>query len=296
MKPLPADKRTHRLVTQVLSFLGVLAVFFLAASLPELEFKPGQALAAHSTSQAIFPTIPRLNQTWLASICLSGMFVMVPLAILFLIISSEARRLFVKYARGLLLWFVFLVGMRYYILFGSDNEVILEQTENQLALPELLKTTNATGVETGAAQVYTPPALSDWQSFIVGFVVIAIVVGFAYYRWTRTRGPENELYKITLKTLTDISSGQHWDDAVIQCYAQMNHAVRLHRKLDRELSETPNEFAQNLTTAGLPAAPVQKLTRLFEKARYGGHSSQSDETNAAIECLADIAEALESSQ
>jgi hypothetical protein len=51
---------------------------------------------------------------------------------------------------------------------------------------------------------------------------------------------------------------------------------------------TPSEFAARLEQAGLPAEPVQRLTRLFEKVRYGGLRSTPTEAEEAVACLRDI--------
>ena len=56
---------------------------------------------------------------------------------------------------------------------------------------------------------------------------------------------------------------------------------------------TPAEFAHHLINAGMPAEPIDRLTRLFEKARYSPRSSHTNEAEEAANCLTEILYAME---
>jgi 2-iminoacetate synthase ThiH len=56
---------------------------------------------------------------------------------------------------------------------------------------------------------------------------------------------------------------------------------------------TPHEFAQRLEKAGLPAHPVQQLTRLFERVRYGAFNPGKKDVDEAVACLNAIAACFE---
>jgi hypothetical protein len=92
--------------------------------------------------------------------------------------------------------------------------------------------------------------------------------------------------------LKDLSAGRDWDDTVIRCYARMSEAVDQERGLHRQQAMTPQEFASRLEQAGLPSEPVRRLTRLFEKARYGGRKSSREDVNEAVTCLTAILHAV----
>jgi hypothetical protein len=64
------------------------------------------------------------------------------------------------------------------------------------------------------------------------------------------------------------------------------------RGIHRQRGMTPSEFASRLEQKGLPSDPVRRLTRLFERARYGGQESSQEDVNEAITCLRAILHAV----
>jgi hypothetical protein len=57
-------------------------------------------------------------------------------------------------------------------------------------------------------------------------------------------------------------------------------------------SATPTEYARAAIDRGLPAAPVRRLTRLFEEVRYGGRAGSETRTEAARAAFAAIRRAV----
>ena len=51
---------------------------------------------------------------------------------------------------------------------------------------------------------------------------------------------------------------------------------------------TAAEFARHLEAAGLPSESVQRLTHLFESARYGANRSSRSDADDAVACLSAI--------
>lgn len=51
---------------------------------------------------------------------------------------------------------------------------------------------------------------------------------------------------------------------------------------------TPGEFALRLEQSGLPGDAVRRLTRLFERVRYGNQKAGLKDTNEAVACLTAI--------
>jgi hypothetical protein len=62
----------------------------------------------------------------------------------------------------------------------------------------------------------------------------------------------------------------------------------------RTRSATPGEYARAAIDAGLPAAPVRRLTALFEEVRYGDRPSTADRVQSAREALRSVFERDES--
>ena len=94
---------------------------------------------------------------------------------------------------------------------------------------------------------------------------------------------------IAKKLLDDLADGAEWEDVIVRSYVQMGDVVKARRGIRRDIEMTPNEFSERLIAAGLPANPVQRLTRLFERVRYSPHSAGEEEVNEAVACLNEIA-------
>jgi hypothetical protein len=156
------------------------------------------------------------------------------------------------------------------------------------------------GLEGGSQVVvppppYTPPIIPAWVNYFVSLLVVLVFagIGFWLYRLLRpSRHQFQSLARAARTALKDLSAGRDWDDTVIRCYARMSEAVDQERGLHRQQAMTPQEFASRLEQAGLPSEPVRRLTRLFEKARYGGRKSSREDVNEAVTCLTAILHAV----
>jgi len=93
------------------------------------------------------------------------------------------------------------------------------------------------------------------------------------------------LARVARSALEALQTGDGWQNAVIRCYWEMSRIVAQRRGLHRRVDLTPREFVRDLVEAGLPGAPLEHLTTLFERARYGLQAPRpSDETEAEA-CL-----------
>lgn len=282
----------HAILIKGFAIASILALFFLVAGLPYLDFQPGQAMIIQEKGLTLKPIKIQFYPSLLASICLSSMLMTVPALVILLIFSSEARKLFKKYARAVILCLIFFIVFRLYSALSGTDSVVDEPLSTPPAIPESLNSLSSIEVGSEQAAEYTPPEVTGWFGYLIGFFSILMLGIIFYILWESHRTQRNELGFITLKALKDISSGRQWEDAVIECYAQMNAVVSHQRKLDRELAMTPTEFSQKLIATGLPSEPVIQLTHLFEQARYGRRSSQSGEAQQAVRCLTAIKLAL----
>lgn len=282
---------SHQLLSIVLSGLGLLSLFILTTSITSLEFKPGGEFSSFSV-RSTFPINPELHNTWWLSLCLSGILVMLPIGLVLLVFSPEARKLFRKNMKIVFIW----VACLWVILFFSrqkENRILFDQPESTITRPEFMEPPSSTKGEIDVTEIFTPPILGNWQAYLVGFILVVGVGLISFYLWEKNQQKDSHLKKIVLETLSDINAGRQWEDAVIQCYAQMNDAVRRKRRMKRDLSMTPGEFAKGLEEAGLPSGPIRKLTSLFERVRYGSQSSRKNEATEAIQCLTEIISSLD---
>ena len=81
--------------------------------------------------------------------------------------------------------------------------------------------------------------------------------------------------------------------AIIRAYGRFERALAGARA-PRAVWQTPAEFMRT-TLARLPvaAAPVRRLTALFEIARFSAHPVEPEARDAACDCLDEIGAALE---
>lgn len=292
MKKVEIYRFPPLLIARTAAIVGMMALLILTASLPYFDFQPGQALAVPDKEHVFAPIRVRFNFTFLSSICLAGIVVMMPAAVALLIFSSEARRLFRKYAKVLLIWLVFLLALRFYIMVAGEGGMVYETSKAPARLSDGFDPPSGVGIESELGETYTPPAANGWLGYLVGFATLVIILVVGYLWWDKKHSKEEDLEHITLRAIREISAGRQWEDAVIECYAHMNASVSRQRNLDRQGAMTPAEFSQVLVANGLPIEPVTKLTHLFEQARYGTRVSEKSEARDAIRCLSTINQAL----
>jgi disulfide bond formation protein DsbB len=141
-------------------------------------------------------------------------------------------------------------------------------------------------------QEFEEPAISPWISFGLSLGLVSLVFLLAWLFLRERMQPEDEriaLAEIAEQAMDEIKAGKDWGDAIINCYANMLQAVSESRKIILQNdSLTPAEFVALMVKARLPAAPVKRLTALFERVRYGGKQATQAEIDEAIACLEDI--------
>jgi hypothetical protein len=102
--------------------------------------------------------------------------------------------------------------------------------------------------------------------------------------------PLPQLAQTAQAALDALRQGGSWQNAVIRCYEEMSRVVAESQGLVRQSSMTPREFARELDRVGVPGSPLERLTALFEKARYGALAPSEVDEAEAQGCLAALAE------
>ncbi|GAB4422332.1 MAG: hypothetical protein Kow002_11630 [Anaerolineales bacterium] len=269
--------------------LGVLVV--LASGVRDLEFQPGAPFALEETRQQ--ETERQLNPAVGIALAKQVGFWIVVSALVVLI-----SFMFVPELRKRLLRLFLNIGLTLFILsYLYENRM--------LSLPgfgagDPLNTGQNTGDAGG--ELLPPPAFvapdeSSMWSYIIslGLLLSFLISSWFLFRWwTKLRAPVEppdalpDLAAIARRSLKDISSGREWQGVIQECYGRMSDAVDRKRGLQREQSMTTGEFAAQMEQAGLPSHSVRRLTRLFEKVRYGGHKTDTSDVDEAVACLTDI--------
>jgi hypothetical protein len=290
MQKLFEDKRAVLLA----AFLALVSLVLLAGSLKSIDFRPGESFGR--------PDAVKLN----GSVDLGEMITdaaKVPLwkqvlfwVTLFVIVLLIASLLDPQQRKKLILAFIRLALFVLVFLYIVENKPeIFAGFLSQLTLGgDLATDPQAAGAP---LPVFQPPQVPNWLSYAValGFVLLgALFLWWLNRLWGRikvlisTPEPLDELAEIARQSIGELQSGGNFENSILECYARMSSVVDKRKGLHRENAMTPAEFAARLTRAGLPREPVEKLTRLFEAARYGRQPAGQTEIDQAVTSLSSI--------
>ncbi len=262
--------------------LTIIGMAFLGASLSELQFQSGLPIPGAVTSQPL--TIPVIESVQQES--KFPLLIQLPLILLFIFLFSVLIIKLVNKANikkivslaGGLLGILFL-----YLLLGQADFSSQSQFVEVPGGIELQPLTNY-----DFAPIGDPPTEMFWIVTII-LVIGAVFLIIWFINHTLHREHNDDLIaREAIAALQAIESGQDLKNVIIRSYMQMVRITKEEKGIERLDSETPREFERLLISHGMPIQPVQQLTRLFEKVRYGSKNPDLQDERAAIECLSAI--------
>jgi len=281
----PARRRTL-----IWMALGVLALVIIAGGLGSFTFQAGKNFSRPLAD--VTATVPAAVESGADSNAIFTIMRGILAVALLLLPISLIYSLFSKAGRRRLLTNLILLIM--FALLASQIKQA-EKRQAETAAPEL---NSASRPVEGAGGLLPPPPPSPSNEFVmitsIGLVVVALALAVWLGRNLLFKRQVPPLAKIALeaeRARTSLAGGGSVEDAVVRAYRQMSLIVAEARKLQRSQAMTAREFEAYLAKAGLPAGPVQSLTRLFEEVRYGGLEAGASERQAAIDSLTAIAAA-----
>ncbi len=139
-----------------------------------------------------------------------------------------------------------------------------------------------------------PPGFDGLAAALV-FITLAVAGLVIGRRWLRRRTAaaerralERRLSEVVEDTLDDLRTDGDTRRAVVRAYARMESVLALHG-LGRRAPEAPLEFMQRaLRRLEISAGSIQRLTALFEEARFSTHPISPAMRAEAIDALAAI--------
>ncbi len=275
----------------------MVAILLLAAGLSDLEFRPESPQPRRSEISKPFKfPLPELRESELLGIILVVLAIMtvlfLPMAIYHLTRSPLLRKQFFR-DLVLILWVVAL-----WLVLRASPDVVDEgemQTYNgPLAEANILPTVEA-------AAEYTASS-SSWAVLLTTIGLAALgaagLLGMAWFFWHRRRpaaSPLEDLAQEAQEALAALGAGADVRDTVLRCYFEMSRVLKERRGIRRAEAMTPREFERQLKEVGLPEPPIEQLTRLFERVRYGARIADKGDERQAIDCLTAVVEACKRS-
>jgi len=164
--------------------------------------------------------------------------------------------------------------------FPSSNingEITLQENENTPSSGELV-----------FSAISEPPSFLIWIVGI-GFIVIVVMIFVVFLsRTNEVKKVADPLLLTVDKTLSLLNDGNNFQNVIFDCYSQMIEVMKEEFNINQDASVTANEFKELLIRRGLPVVPVNQITSLFEKIRYGSKSILPEDEKNAINCLLEI--------
>jgi hypothetical protein len=276
-----------------LAFAGtvLLAVLLLTAGMGNIRFETGRSFSLPQSSLYTGPMVSSFPGAGLILQCVRVTFLLallaLPFYIVYLIRSPEARK---RLLRSLL--FLLPFAFLFYLATRSDFSGILEGLEGlgQAAGPL------AEGNETAPLAEFTATP-ADWVVIAIGVLMallLTFIIARAWLNRQRDAAAVSRMERLATQAedaAEAIYAGDNLKEAIIRIYQQMSEILLEERGIRRDRSVTPHEFQGLLAERGLPPAPVQQLTELFEQVRYGQSNPGREAEQRAIDSLNAIARA-----
>ncbi len=278
-----------------LLLLAMLLILILAMGLPDLKLFPGEPFSLGQDDAFTAGGYGVLvGDNYLAWI-LRGLWVLtlicIPFYIFFSIFTPEGRR---RLKRDLIF-----LGILYLV-----SEFLPKLLQNSKLFPESEEITlpqGASQIQTLEPTVTFSPTPPPWLT-IITIVLATLLFSVLIVGLLKLLRRQKTVQKSSLEKLADeaqnameaLRTGKDFKSTIIRCYQEMGRVIEEERGIFRETTMTPREFEAHLAAKGLPQEPVQTITRLFEKVRYGSLPVDNREEEQAFLCLTAIVNAIQS--
>ena len=287
---------TRRRVLLFTSTFAILILVLLASGLSDLRLAPAKPMVLGNGAEirpiqdTLAEIAKQFNEVpfWQQALLVGTFFFVILLSFVFL--PSEFRKKLLK--------LVFKLGLfAFAILYFFEN---FEFDAERMMPEESIASINMLGEEgeiiSAPPEAFLPPEVAPLWSYVITLFVVAVLGALIWWVWRNFANSQEieerslkEFSMIAKKSLDNLADGAEWEDVIVRSYVQMGEVVNARRGIRRDIEMTPNEFSERLIKAGLPASPVLRLTRLFERVRYSRHSAGEEEVNEAVACLNEIA-------
>lgn len=286
---------------------ALLALTLLAMGLPELRLPPGSAVPPSGGAEA--PGLP-LPPPWLVLVIV-GLVVLAVFLLGFWLLQallSRRRKGLDELARerphpgplaqalALLITALLLGGLVYGLYHVARLGAPAPPSEG---MPSVESPPPQARSERTSPPPPTPrPAVPSevgrgLRSVLVALRVLAALgVVALWLHWRRARSAshgeasqQEELAARAGRAAEELAQGGELGDVVLRCYRDMVAILTRRAEMRMTPEMTVREFADRLRALGLADGPVDVLTELFERVRYGGEGLGEPERRRAVEAL-----------
>ena len=275
-------RNKEKTILALLLVVVVGGLLVLATGISDLELKEGQPFVLGREGEppgvsggSLFDL--ELGQVWKAAGVII-FWVILPLSILYFIISPEARKEVIRRVISMSLTiFALIILIRQLSIIGGCTPIQTPTT----VLPE----GRIEPVDFTFITPETPTFRFFGTLFAASLMIAAIWQIIRRLRQERQRQPLVRIAEEAETAIREINAGGDLKNTIIRCYAEMNQALYEYKGINRKESMTPREFEQSLGAIGVSKTNIAQLTRLFEDVRYGGKELGVRGGQEAVDCL-----------
>jgi len=282
--------------------IALTSLILLAAGLSNLQLQPGTPFPIGNTSKDTIRSVPSLSPIQIYSFpLLQGILALISLLLTLYVSARLIAFTFVNIKKVLpivltiiVLTFVNIKKVLPIVLIIILLLVIVYLLPGIKPNPDLNFTGEYSQVPTPSSIDLPVAPLGDPPQLLIQFVIVGIVLACGLIaimmmkRWWAPKKIEDELLQDAEEAVKALQNGMDFENVIIRCYLQMTRSIQKERGLERNYSMTVQEFKHWLVGIGFPTIPLQQLTSLFEKVRYGKQQINSLDEQIALQSLNEI--------
>ena len=273
---------TTKRIHLIFLLAALLALILLSASLSNLELLPGAPFPGASSSEDarfikyVWPYLAPYSFPFLKglmALVFSGVLIYIFVRLIKIVNLREILR-------PALILIILLLAM--ILLPGTPINPVTTAPGTPVEIATPPPTT------TLVTPLGAPPPVLLWLTSLLLILGLSLpIIGIMRQRLRPVASVDPILREAEI-AVTALLDGQNFSDVILRCYFEMTNAIQLEQGIAREKNLTVREFKQQLDELGFPSQPVQNLTALFEKARYGIEKIRDEDQDLALESLGAI--------
>ncbi len=275
-------RRTREIILLMLG-VALVALVLLSMSLTDLQLQPGSPFPGASGSAAAPGAGIETSGSQGSVAVLEAVVGVILLAILVYLPTRLARMISLRNIMWLgigLVVLLMLLGLLPRVIPGPAV-LVAEETTTAATPPSFAYPVSPLG---------EPPSAFQWLSAAGVLLAVALLAVLLIRQASKPGRAAQAVGVQAARALDELRAGAAFRSVIIRSYLQMTDVLQREQKIERRESMTAREFQEWLEAKGIPPAPVQRLTALFEAVRYGNGPLDRADEEAGIASLQQITE------
>ncbi len=270
--------------------LIVLTLWLVGGSVSNFEFEPGRFFYGFGEEEAplaegIAGSSPAAAPDWVKVTMFIVVWILLPLSVLFLIFDPKSLKAFLARVGSVAFW-IFVIYMLSRLasqMTAALNDAATDEAANLPAEDLSTLFPNSEAV-----------VMPWWTQWVASFLILLLVVGVFF--WIRKINQARKQMDSSLEDEIAVEAGQAaaalrqggvLQEVILRCYQSMSEVLASKQRAPQD-ALTPREFERELQRAGVVDPHISKLSRLFERVRYGSYQAASEDEAEALSCLEGI--------